>query len=599
MKPFSRFFAVVLCSFVASADPAEESLKPITPDSPFSFVVFGDNRGDASGLQPSSFREVLASVKREEPSLILDSGDMIYGHVRAESYIRTQWHIYRQTVKGVRAPMFHVPGNHDLWNAKSARIYRELWGRTYYAFTYANSRFIALDTETTPARLSAPQVDWLRRELQVCRLPNIFLFMHRPLFPIDGGIGSSLDAYPQQRDQLHQLFMQYRDRIRSVFSGHEHLYSYQQRDGIAYYTSGGGGAPLYMAPERGGFHHFLKVQVDRDQVNVEVHKVCAPRALLMPVRQIVPGEILESWNQGLLWFAWDRTANVEIVDSDGSQGRRALRLNFDLTQYAWPVLVLPFTSPRDFSDVSSVLIDVYIPNESGTNFTLALAAQGVEKRESIPVTLKSGWNTVETRLLPSWLPAGDRRRLTTLEWSWSTTDQEGAGYVLFDNLRIQHTPDHGTGKMELVESWERPLLWRIFDESVSAEVASGADPSKAAGLLLHQDWANCRRPVIFAQLNPPWDLSRVKALLLTSSAGNSAPKDLVVRLVLRANDTDYVGPGVALERGARELRFDLAERWLPANIRARVEQVAFVLETTDQTARADLLFQQFRAASNP
>ena len=105
--------------------------------------------------------------------------------------------------------------------------------------------------------------------------------------------------------------------------------------------------------------------------------------------------------------------------------------------------------------------------------------------------------------------------------------------------------------------------------------------------------------MVFAQLNPPWDLSNVKALLINARVADSVPADLVLRLILRASDTDYRGPGLALGRGASELRFDLAENWLPSKIRTRIEQVAFVLETTNRNARADLLFQQLRAAGDP
>ena len=121
MKHFFHAWGFLVATLAVTGQPGELRLPPIAQDVPFSFVVLGDNRGDESGQQPPAFTEVLTAVQREAPSLILDSGDMIYGHTRDAEELETQWRIYRQTVSGVQAPIFHVPGNHDLWSAKSAK----------------------------------------------------------------------------------------------------------------------------------------------------------------------------------------------------------------------------------------------------------------------------------------------------------------------------------------------------------------------------------------------------------------------------------------------------------------------------------------------
>lgn len=598
MKSLVQVWAMFVVTLTLAGQPGEIQLTPISPDVPFSFVVLGDNRGDESGQQPPAFTEVIAAIQGEMPSFILDSGDMIYGHTRDAEELERQWRIYRQTVSDVHVPIFHIPGNHDLWNSASAHVYRRLWGPTYYAFTYGNCRFIGLDTETMPERLDAQQIKWLEAELQFCRSPNVFLFMHRPLFPVDGGIGSSLDAYPRRRDRLHRLFVQYAQIIRAVFTGHEHLYSYQERDGIRYYTSGGAGAPLYMAPERGGFHHFLKVSVAGRHVEVGLHKVCAPSANLLNPKTINPGEVLETWNRGMIWYAWDRSASVEITDANASQGSRSLRLNFDLTQYAWPVLVLPFVSPRDFSHTSSLDIDVFVPRELNSQLALVVAAHAFQKHEAPAVALKPGWNSVRTELDPRWLPVGERSRIRGLEWSVSAKQQTGTGFLLFDNLRIQNDGAAAAREPELIESWERPLQWRVFDESVPAEIRASASP-ETAGLAVHLVGSKSNRPLVFAQLNPPWDLSNVRTLLLKVTARGQVSKDLLLELVLRSNDTDFIAPAVRFQAGAPEQRFDLDRSWLPDQVRGRIEQIAFRVATSNGTGPLDLVFKQLSAAYKP
>ena len=89
---------------------------------------------------------------------------------------------------------------------------------------------------------------------------------------MDGHRGSSLDKYPADRDRLHALFVKYKDRIKGVYSGHEHVYSFQEKDGVPYYITGGAGAHLYAKPEAGGFHHCLIVRVTATDVKTEVRR---------------------------------------------------------------------------------------------------------------------------------------------------------------------------------------------------------------------------------------------------------------------------------------------------------------------------------------
>ena len=539
--------------------------------------------------------------------------------------------------------MFHVPGNHDLWDEPSARIYRELWGKTYYAFNYGGARFIGLDTETANGQLGEEQFQWLEQQLESCTESNVFVFLHRPLFPVDGAIGSSLDDDPSERDRIHKLFVRHRKIIRGVFAGHEHLYSFQDRDGIPYYITGGGGAPLYMAPELGGFHHYLLVRVTGSQIGVELRKVCAPQRELQKARRVAPGQLLESWNEGLFWYAWDRTATLEITPERASHGRSALRLNFDLPQYAWPVLVLSPSSPLDLRDSESLSLDVYVPGGLTFPLSLSTSLQGATKHEAAPVPLKPGWNTVTTRLDAPWLPLSERRKVRTLEWSVSTGDGNVAqasspassgvpppeaeenqagrpvnsqartpalrlitahdalhaqGYVLFDNFRAEHRNSNQASTPALSESRERPVLWRVFDETVRAETSPSGDASDGGGLLLQLDFSSCNRPVLFARLNPPWDLRKVKALVLELDASNSLPEDLTIGLAFRAKDVEFAASPLRLRAGKSEKKFELDANWLPEKIRTAVELVSFTLASTNRTGAGAIRFRQLRAAKD-
>jgi len=590
------FSSLLLGNALVWAAEAERSTPPkIATNEPFMFAVFGDNRGDESGEQPPAFLQVLQAINLRNPAFVLDTGDMIYGHTRDEAQLREQWRIYRAAVSRLRAPLFHIPGNHDVWNEPSARMYRELWGTNYYAFDCGNARFIGLDTESVSSRIDERQFSWLEQQLRDCHQPNVFVFFHRPLFPVDGGIGSSLDVFASDRDRLHNLFVKYGEVIRGIFTGHEHLYRYQNRDGISYYTTGGGGAPLYTAPELGGFHHFLVVRVSGKRVDVTLEKVCAPTAPLAPTRPVAPGELLESWQAGSFWYAWDRSATVELTSEESSQGQRGLRLNFDPVQYAWPVLVLSLPARWNLSDSSALSLDVYVPKGQGNGTVLTPAVQSISKHEGAPTALRPGWNTVTIPLDGQWLPRSERERVESIEWGLSIQTNKGPGYVIFDNFRLSRRAPAGGDSTELLESWERPLLWRVFDETVGAEIIRGRKSDPKHGLLLHLDASKCNRPVLFARLNPPWDLTKVEGLRLQLLTTDNLPKEMAIRLALKSAEDCFESPTQLLRTGTNQLGFAFEENWLPSGARSRVEQVAFYMSTTNATVQSDLVFERMSA----
>jgi hypothetical protein len=194
-----------------------------------------------------------------------------------------------------------------------------------------------------------------------------------------------------------------------------------------------------------------------------------------------------------------------------------------------------------------------------------------------------------------WLPLSERTNVTGVEWSLSTEGQPFEGFVVFDNLRIIRQGTNAEPTPQLLESWERPLLWRVFDETVHAEIAGSGNPGEQRGLLLHPDFAECNRPVLFARLNPPWDLTQVNALTLQIAVPNRVPNDLTVKLLLWANDVAYNSPSRLLRPGKGQMRFDLDNSWLPRQTRSAVEQVGFALVSASTNGAAPVLFEKFSA----
>jgi hypothetical protein len=108
---------------------------------------------------------------------------------------------YQAQVAALKAPPLNVPGNHEhvSWYMEAFDVaapgvgkglYREVFGPTHYAFTYAGVRFVALDgTDLKDGKLAysmpAACVAWLKAYLAgVPAADRLVLLCHEPLFSL-------------------------------------------------------------------------------------------------------------------------------------------------------------------------------------------------------------------------------------------------------------------------------------------------------------------------------------------------------------------------------------------------------------------------------
>jgi acid phosphatase type 7 len=246
-------------------------------EAPFSFVVFGDTR---NGVE--QHRRVLERVIAEAPVFVLATGDMV-----DEGYSEEQWQAFFDVEQALikNTVLFPALGNHDRQGrGRTADTYRAYFAvpengadaERYYAFTYASARFVVLDSNSYSFALT-DQTAWLERELIAARqdsaIRHIFVVMHHPPFSVSLH-GGAVDL----RERWTPLFEKY--QVSAVFSGHDHVYERAEHDGIHYFVSGGGGAPLYpRRPQPNPVDadavlkfertlHYLRVNVTADRVEV-------------------------------------------------------------------------------------------------------------------------------------------------------------------------------------------------------------------------------------------------------------------------------------------------------------------------------------------
>ena len=247
------------------------------PGEPFSFIVFGDSRSN-----PGSHRNVVERIRGEVPDFILGTGDMVNeGGKEADwrKFFEVEQDLLRENV------LFPSLGNHDRQGrGRTADNYRRYFSlpenspdpERYYAFTYGSARFLILDSNLYSFALT-DQTAWIEQQLQAARLDknihHIFVSMHHPPFSVSLHGGQS-----QLREAWTPLFEKF--QVAAVFSGHDHVYSRSYRNGVHYFVSGGGGAPLYPRKKKASrideaalryferTNHYLRVHVVGDFIEI-------------------------------------------------------------------------------------------------------------------------------------------------------------------------------------------------------------------------------------------------------------------------------------------------------------------------------------------
>jgi hypothetical protein len=240
----------------------------------FTFLVYGDNRD-----RDADHARVVAAMAAEHADFVLHTGDMT-GDAGVEALWRRFFEI-EQPLLGSTA-IYPAIGNHELLHDPLATHYRRYFAlpgvdaledaERYYAVRYGNALLVSLDGNQSHSR---EQARWLMATLdRAAADPAIrhrFVFFHQPPFAAGDECGSAAE----QGLWVPELE---RRGVRAVFSSHDHAYERLERNGVRYFVTGGGGAPLHHEsarcppPDRQALrlfraeHHYLRVRVSGDEV---------------------------------------------------------------------------------------------------------------------------------------------------------------------------------------------------------------------------------------------------------------------------------------------------------------------------------------------
>ena len=221
---------------------------------PVRFVILGDRTG---GHVPGIYGEAVELVNRLEPDFVITVGDMIEGYGDDSLATEREWDEYDSIVSALDAPLYLVPGNHDIWSDASEAVYRQRCGEPYRSFDIGGCHFVVVDNSrwNTSEELPAGQLAWLERDLAAHGDADwTAVFFHKPFW-----YESVADGEP---DTLHALCRAF--GVDAVFSGHYHRYASGTYDGIRYTLVGSSGGALFDPELPGPGYHVLAVEAGAD-----------------------------------------------------------------------------------------------------------------------------------------------------------------------------------------------------------------------------------------------------------------------------------------------------------------------------------------------
>jgi len=237
---------------------------------PFSFLAIGDTQG-------SERAETLIemALEKKAPSFMVILGDF----VKNPDLWNHRFFLTEMTTE-IKSPfpVFLVSGNHDIdYTSKikskerrvTPEVYESLYGARNFDFFFNQCLFIICGVDwNDPTRYLGYLRDTLSKKGG--GKEHIFVFIHYPPKGLAEHIPGSL---PNEEDFL-SLLETY--RVTTCFFGHYHGYWRGQKKGINLIVSGGGGRLKSSQSEWGGFHHILRVNVEKNKITEEVMTMGEP-----------------------------------------------------------------------------------------------------------------------------------------------------------------------------------------------------------------------------------------------------------------------------------------------------------------------------------
>ena len=219
-------------------------------------------------LTDSLMGRAVEEVNALGPELVVITGDLVNrpGDALQDS-------IYRVRRGELKAPVWELPGNHDVLgdslDSFDTRMERYVAQRGYARFSVKKRGCVLIGIDSNcikegDSEAEEEQLEWLREEFRkAAGAKHIFVFLHCPVIREDINEPEGYFNFPMdKREQYIGLFKE--AGVSAVFAGHTHRTYFCEYDGIRFYTAGPVGVPLGS-----GTSGFNVITVTRDGFSVE------------------------------------------------------------------------------------------------------------------------------------------------------------------------------------------------------------------------------------------------------------------------------------------------------------------------------------------
>ena len=244
---FRRSFCVLVLFLVCTGTALPAETPAAAPRYPVRIALLSDihiNRGTNQALYQRHFDRAINAVNAAGVALVLVAGDL------TEDGTPEQYEDFRGQLKKIQAPVWYVPGNHDVGNkvlptasspANSFRIarYELKLGPSWFVREHAGVRVIGVNSLLFGSKLPRERKQWEQLEqalAQPAKQPTLLL-SHFPLFVKSpgepGGAYWNLEPVPRMR----LLSLLKLGGVSTVLSGHLHQSVTNRLDGTFHYTT--------------------------------------------------------------------------------------------------------------------------------------------------------------------------------------------------------------------------------------------------------------------------------------------------------------------------------------------------------------------------
>jgi predicted MPP superfamily phosphohydrolase len=226
------------------------------PPADLTFAILTDTHIGTKGQEAQychnwRVEEAFRQINGLKPAFVVNCGDIITTFPNKEEF-EAQCQYAVELQKQCQAPLRLVPGNHDIGNQASLRVWDENWakraklpvdsmyfnagyretyrkyfGEDYYRFEADGCVFLVMDNAicNSGGELEKSQMAWLEQELAKAQdAKQRVVFLHNPLFwrrLDEPGPNNYESVMEPARTQLLDLFAKY--RVDAVYSGHTHF----------------------------------------------------------------------------------------------------------------------------------------------------------------------------------------------------------------------------------------------------------------------------------------------------------------------------------------------------------------------------------------